>query len=303
MGRRSTIAPLIVAFSVLPGTVLASAATHADESADGRPVASAVRVGEAPRLDGDILNDPAWARATGHDGFWQVTPDDGQPASERTEVRIIYTDTTLYVGVICYDRLAVSTIVASTAGAMRSLDKTDSFQIILDTFRDGQNGFVFGTNPAGIEYDGQVTREGQGGNTGGEPAADGAGSGFNLNWDAAWEVQTQVRRLRVERRVRHPVQDAALPIGRGQRLDRQLPAQHRAPERARYWATLDRQFNLYRLADAGTLAGPEVPPQRNLKLSPYALGSALERGACPRRRLSTRAGTLNGASTPASRST
>ena len=62
--------------------------------------------------------------------------------------------------------------------------ETDSFQIILDTYRDQQTGFVFGTNPVGIEYDGQVTREGEGG-------AFSAG-GFNKNWDGVWEVTATI---------------------------------------------------------------------------------------------------------------
>ena len=60
---------------------------------------------------------------------------------------------------------------------------TDTFQMIVDTYRDRQNGFVFGTNPAGIEYDGQVTNEGQGGGGlgFGSMQSGGSGSGFNIN--------------------------------------------------------------------------------------------------------------------------
>lgn len=62
---------------------------------------------------------------------------------------------------------------------------------ILDTYKDGQNGFVFGTNPAGIEYDAQVDNEGQG-SVNANRQQGGRIGGINLNWDASWTVKTKV---------------------------------------------------------------------------------------------------------------
>jgi hypothetical protein len=64
------------------------------------------------------------------------------------------------VSVVCYDSEPAK-LVVSDARRDATLDNTDSFLFILDTFHDGQNGFIFGTNPIGIEYDGQVDNEGQ----------------------------------------------------------------------------------------------------------------------------------------------
>src|SRR5688572_26062018 len=127
-----------------------------------QPTATAVAVTEPPALDGDVLGDPAWRAAPAISGFVQEQPDEGQPESEVTEVRIVFTRDTLYIGVVCYDR-DPSSIIVSDSRRDAGLDETDSFQLIFDTYRDRQNGFVFGTNPAAIEYDGQVTNEGQGG--------------------------------------------------------------------------------------------------------------------------------------------
>lgn len=69
-----------------------------------------------------------------------------------------------------------STIIVSDARRDSSLTETDSFQIILDTYLDRQNGFVFGTKPAGMEYDGQLTNEGQGGGGSGGGAVQRSGS-------------------------------------------------------------------------------------------------------------------------------
>ena len=114
-------------------------------------------------------------------------------------MRIVYTDEAIYFGVVCFVR-DPATVIVSDARRDSSLVETDSFQIVLDTYRDQQNGFVFGTNPAGLEYDGQLTNEGEGsGGIGGglvqrsgSQQQRGSGGGFNLNWDGVWQVAAQV---------------------------------------------------------------------------------------------------------------
>ena len=259
------------------GTLASVALAAAQGPAEERPVASAHRLNEAPSLDGDVLADPVWAQVNPAEDFWQTTPDDGVPASERTEVRIAYTDTMLYVGVVCHDS-SPRTVVAADSRRDSPMDDTDSFQFILDTFRDGQSGFVFGTNPAGIEYDGQVAREGQGGF--GSPSSTGlqqggAGGGFNLNWDGAWEVRTQVGEFGWSAEFAIPFRTLRYRSGEDTwsvNFQRNI---NRRNEQA-YWARLERQYNLYRLVDAGTLTGLAVPAQRNLKISPYLLGSGVD---------------------------
>ena len=117
-------------------------------TAAGFPLVRAVRVEGAPETDDDVLGDPMWDDAVPTTGFRQSTPNEAQPASERTEVRIVYNGETLYVGVICYVR-DPSTIIVFDSRRDTPLNETDSFRIIIDTYLDRQNGFVFGTNPAG----------------------------------------------------------------------------------------------------------------------------------------------------------
>src|SRR5688572_1915206 len=152
------------------------------EAQDDVRVARARRVDTTPVIDGD-LRDAVWQSADPIGDFVQAEPVEGQRASERTEVRIIYSDETLYISVMCYDSEPEGILVTDSRRDS-DLGETDSFQLILDTYHDRQNGFVFGTNPAGIEYDGQVSNEGLGGG--------GAGGGFNKNWDASWQVQSRM---------------------------------------------------------------------------------------------------------------
>jgi len=131
----------------------------------------AVQVDTPPVMDGLVLEDSAWETATPATGFVQSTPNEGESASEKTEVRVIFTADTVYFGVVCYDK-DPSSIIVRDSRRDSSMNEADSFQLVLDTFSDQQNGFVFGTTPAGQEYDGQVINEG--GSRGGDLAEQGA---------------------------------------------------------------------------------------------------------------------------------
>src|SRR5688572_234129 len=100
-----------------------------------RPTLTAIRVARAPVVDGDVAGDPVWEIAPAASGFRQEQPDEGQPSSESTEVRVVYTADTLYIGVLCHDRDPSGIIVADSRRDA-PLDDTDSFRIILDTYRD-----------------------------------------------------------------------------------------------------------------------------------------------------------------------
>ncbi len=252
-------------------------------TAAGVPRVDALRVDDGPLVDGDVLNDPAYADAQLATGFVQNRPFEGEPASERTEVRIVYTGDTLYFGIVCYTEDA-STIIAADSRRDTDMTETDSFQIILDTFRDGQNGFVFGTNPAGVEYDGQVTNEGQGsgrfgGGGSGRPSNSrqqrGSGGGFNLNWDGAWQVVTRVTDVGWTAEIAIPFRTLRYPRNEAQSWGMNFQRNIRARNEQAYWSPLPRQYDLNRISLAGELQSLRVPPQRNLQLTPYALGEAL----------------------------
>ena len=250
----------------------------------GFPLARAFLVDGAPEIDGDVLGEAIWDDIVPATGFLQNTPDEGQPASERTEVRIIYTEDTVYFGIVCYVS-DPSTIIVSDSRRDSSLNDTDSFQIIIDTYLDKQNGFLFGTNPAGLEYDGQVTNEGQdGGRFGGgvvrrsgSQQQRGSRGGVNVNWDGVWQVSAEISELSWTAEIAIPFRTLRYPSGDVQTWGLNYQRNIRSRNEQSYWAPLPRQFRLHRLSLAGELQGIEVPPQRNLKLTPYVLGQALRR--------------------------
>ena len=160
-GRGALAVVVVLAVSPAFGQSVPAGGTETTAAAFPSTVA-APAVGAGPLLDGDVLGDPAWADVPAATGFVQTQPDEGQPATERTEVRVLFGDDTIYFGIVCYDRDPAG-IVVSDSRRDSSLSNSDSIQIILDTFRDEQSAFLFGTSPAGQEYDGQVANASQGG--------------------------------------------------------------------------------------------------------------------------------------------
>ena len=253
---------------------------NANQAGREPAAATAYTIEDAPQLDGQVIDDPVWQSVKPTSDFWQTRPVAGQQASEKTEVRIAYTVDTLYFGVVCYDRDPQS-IIVSDSRRDSALDETDSFQIILDTYRDRQNGFVFGTNPAAIEYDGQVSNEGAGTSIGGTRSRrqrGGSGAGFNINWDGAWDVRTHVGTYGWSIEFAIPFRTLRYPQDRLQTWGLNFQRNIRRKNEIAYWAELPRQYNLYRVSRAGALEGLEIPDQRNLKFIPYVLGEVRRRG-------------------------
>ena len=251
-------------------------------------VVNAVSVEDPPTLDGDVLGDPVWAAVEPVSGFRQSAPDEGQPATERTEVRIAFMDDTIYFGIVCYDR-DPSGIIVSDSRRDSSMNDADSFQMVLDTFSDQQNGFVFGTTPAGQEYDGQVTDEGGGrslfGGGGRGGFSRGSGGGFNLNWDGAWQVRTSTSDVGWSAEFAIPFRTIRYPAREEQSWGVNFQRNIRRRNETAFWAPLPRQYNLYRVSMAGQLAGVTAPIgfAGNLQLTPYVVGEVATRDATPDR--------------------
>lgn len=233
-----------------------------------RPVAEAQALTEAPLIDGDVLNDPIWQTITPFDEMVQAQPNFGLPATERTEIRIAYTSEVFFISAVCYDTNPDG-LVVSDARRDADLDNTDAFIFILDTYKDSQNGFVFGTNALGVEYDAQVDNEGQG-NFNANRQQGGTIGGFNLNWDGSWEVRTEVGEYGWSAEFAIPLRTLRFQSGRdwGINFRRNI----RKTNEITYWAPMPVGLDLKRLSLAGTLTGLDLRSPGNLKLIPYVLG-------------------------------
>ncbi len=247
------------------------------EPRSDRPQLRAHRLQEQPVIDGDVLGEALWQQVDVATGFQQTEPFEGQPASERTEVRIAFDEQNLYIAAVCFDSEA-STLVISDSRRDVSLRDEDSFRFILDTYGDRQNAFMFGTNVGGIQYDGQVTNEGSGS---GGSFSGGSSSGANLDWDTSWTVRTRVGDFGWSAEMAIPFRSLRFDSGAGSwgvNFERNI----RRKNETAFWAHLARQHRLYRVSEAGTLVGLVTPRQRNLQLTPYAVSSTRDDGVADR---------------------
>jgi hypothetical protein len=124
-----------------------------------------------PEIDG-LLDDAAWALAEPISGFVQRDPDEGEPATERTEVRVLYDDGALYVGIRAYDSEPDKIIGQLTRRDAYS--PSDWLVVSIDSYLDRRTAFEFRVNPAGVERDSYLYDD----------------TNRDDSWNAVWDVAT-----------------------------------------------------------------------------------------------------------------
>ena len=225
-----------------------------------------------PIIDGHIINDPAWQSLPEVNTFIQKSPDEGEAVTEKTVVKVMYSTDVLYIAAVCYDDSPEKIVIVDTRRDA-PLNNTDSFMFILDTFQDQQNGYVFGTNAGGIEYDAQVSKGGEGMSISTRRQSVGTGDAYNINWDAVWKVQTNIGDYGWSAEFAIPFKTLRYAKENEQEwgINFQRVIAHKQEQV--FWAPIPRQYSLNSLMNAGTITGIKVPNVRTLKIMPYVLGS------------------------------
>jgi hypothetical protein len=146
---------------VAPATQLAVPSTRSVAAAQqqagpdngGRRTMAAVRLadGEAITLDGR-LDEPIWSRTVPASDFIQIDPDNGRPATEKTEVRIAFDADALYIGITCYDS-DPDGVIAYQRRRDEFFGSDDRVRWTIDTFLDARSGYFFEMNPLGHMVD------------------------------------------------------------------------------------------------------------------------------------------------------
>ncbi|MBI4541879.1 MAG: carbohydrate binding family 9 domain-containing protein [Gemmatimonadetes bacterium] len=216
------------------------------------PVATAARVaGTPPRLDGR-LDDRAWAAAEPITVFTQSRPRDGDPATERTEVRFAYDDEAVYVGARMFDSDPRG--VRAQLGRRDASTQSDDFAVAFDSYHDHRTSFLFTVNPLGVKSD-QITSNDN--------------SWGDESWDPVWDVATSRDSLGWTVEMRIPFSQLRFPPARtqvwGVNVGRYV---QRKDERSLFaWSPqTDRGFASF----FGHLFGiADVPQPRRLELLPY----------------------------------
>jgi hypothetical protein len=226
---------------------------------------SATKTSEKISVDGK-LDEPAWANAPVATDFIQTEPKEGEVSAERTEVRVLYDSQTLYFGMYAHDS-GVKKLVINDLKKDFSTDSTDMFELVLDTFHDERNGYIFSTNAGGAKGDAQMINDGR---------------EVNSNWDAVWYVKTSVLEDGWVAEIAIPFKSLKFREQSmqtwGVNFHRSIRSNLRNEDA--YWAPLPRIYNIQRVSLAGTLEGLEgVRPGSNLRFKPYATSSFSQSGA------------------------
>lgn len=125
------------------------------------------------------LDEPAWQRApVARDQFTQSWPNPGKPGTDPTEVRVLYDDDAIYVGLRMFDSHPDS-IAAQLARRDAGGIYSDWAHVIIDSYHDRRTAFRFSVNPKGVQKDVYSSNDNQ----------------EDTNWDAVWDVATRVDSL------------------------------------------------------------------------------------------------------------
>lgn len=222
-----------------------------------RPSARATRTERAPRIDG-VLEPEVWRDPPTIGELTQVLPRNGEPPSERTEVRILYDDAHVYLGVRCFDR-EPHLIVATQAARDAELNPDDRLEIVLDTFLDRRSAFYFQMSPAGSKGDALLTND---------------GGDYNKPWDGIWEGKAAIDAEGWVAEIAIPLKTLSFRSGAttwGFNIARYIKRRNEVQR----WSSPQNDAQLFQVSRAGLVSGFEGLRQGlGLDVVPFAAATA-----------------------------
>ncbi len=230
-----------------------------------------MRVQQAPKIDGSLA-DPDWQSAAPFTAFRQFEPEANAEPTERTELRVLYDESNLYIGVMCFDReprrIAANSMAHDSAGAAQGgmygyhhgggqSSSDDLIQVLIDPFQDKRTAYVFYVNPLGARSEGLVYS--------GEPS---------LNWDGIWEAKSRILDNGWSAELRIPFKTISFKPGLsvwGINVARVIP---RKLETDRISGT-NRDSNFNNPMEAAALSGiADIKQGKGITFRPYGLASS-----------------------------
>jgi hypothetical protein len=223
--------------------------------------AQATRVDQAPRLDG-TLDDPLWQQAAPIVNFLQREPFEGQPPTEQTEVRILYSKHEVYFGIRCFDS-EPNRIFASELRRDVSQELDDYFEIIIDSSHDRRNAYVFQINPLGTQRDALITEE--------QRTESGTGDG-DPGWDGVWTSEARRTKQGWTAAIAIPFSTLNFMQSNDVRWGINFKRFIRRKNEEDLWSAWRRVDGAWRISQAGDLRGiSDIGSGRLFVVKPYGL--------------------------------
>ncbi len=239
---------------------------HVDAAAQSpRPEVQAHRLaeGESIVLDG-VPDEAAWQKAAPATDFRQRDPDNGEPATERTEVRIVFDKDRIVLGVTCFDS-EPGKLLGNQMQRDQPFSADDRFMWAIDPFLDGRSGYFFEINPSGAMGDGLITGPTGGGDFGGET---------NKSWDGIWLARVRRTSIGWSAEIEIPFKTLNFDPGApawGANFQRTV----RRKNEESLWTGWLRNEGLTKMSNAGRVGGiRDISQGVGLDLKPYLLGAA-----------------------------
>ena len=221
---------------------------------------TAVKTEQPLRIDG-VLDDAAWQQAPVANHFIQNFPTYGIPASSKTEVRILYDNSAIYIGAYLYDDPALIRKQITARDGEQQQD-VDYFSVFLDTYNDHQNGFQFLVTPANVQTDAKLSPS----------ASTGYGEFGDKTWDAVWQSQTAITANGWVVEMKIPYSTLRFAKKEVQTWGLQLLRFTRRNNESAYWNAVDPNVNGF-VNQFGEYAGlQDIRPPLRLSFSPYVSG-------------------------------
>jgi hypothetical protein len=253
----------VLSVAILFIAVMAWAIESAAQSA--RPEVRAHRLadGEALVIDG-APDEAAWQKAVPATNFLQRDPENGAPATENTEVRVLFDRDRIILGVICFDS-EPTRLLGNQMQRDQPFEADDRFLVAIDPFFDGRSGYFFEINPSGAMGDGLITGPTGGGDFGGE---------MNKSWDGIWIARVRRTAIGWTAEIEIPFKTVNFnPDTATWGANFQRTVKRKNEESL--WTGWLRDEGLTRMSNAGRIAGIDGISQGiGLDLKPYVLGSA-----------------------------
>jgi len=247
----------VIGLLSLPATLSA----QPQEAATERPVVQAAVLPDTAvvTLDG-VLDEPFWATAVPASGFLQRDPNNGEPATERTEVRIVFDRDRLIMGVQLFDS-EPDRLLGNQMQRDQPFGGDDRFMWSLDPYLDGRSGYFFEINPSGAMGDGLITD---------------VNGGVNKSWDGIWVARVRRTATGWSAEIEIPFKTINFnPANDAWGANFQRTVRRKNEES--YWTGWRRTEGLNRMANAGRIEGLSGITQGiGLDIRPYVLGGALQ---------------------------
>ena len=230
-------------------------------AADGRVTMRATQIDRPLRIDG-VLDDAPYQSVQSISDFIQQEPNEGQPATERTEVWILADRDHLYIGVRCHDSQANRIVANDMRRDGRNIGQNDNLSIVIDSFYDRRNGYEFLVNAVGGMADAQITDE----------------RDVNRDWNTVWQSRARRDAGGWTAEMAFPFRSLRYRPGAAQVWGLNIRRTIRWKNEFVYLSPVPRTQGvrgILKLSSAGTLVGLEAPPGvLNLDVKPYVLGAA-----------------------------